>query len=42
MRAFIFAVAALLVISVGAGVILTSVDQTIGQATAKSSVRLGE
>ena len=40
MRAFLIAVAAILVISVGAGVVLTTLNPTAGEAHSTDSVRL--
>jgi len=41
MRAFLIAVAAILVISVGAGVVLTTLNPSSGAAMATDAVRLG-
>lgn len=42
MRAFAIAVAAALVISVGAGIILTTLNPSSGEATATPAVRLSD
>lgn len=42
MKAFIIATVAVVVISVGAGIILTQTDMSAGQKYATDAVRLGE
>lgn len=42
MKAFIIAIVAVIVISVGAGIVLTQTDMSAGQQYATDAVRLGE